>query len=94
VLTKSQRGGHAIVVEFNTENGKITTPRGIFDPNFGWLGMRRGFNSLDFNQVLHSVFIVSVITTSTVLDPPGLIQAFQLRRVAGAKPPDLAPLSR
>jgi hypothetical protein len=63
---------HIVLVEFNTANGMITTPRGIFDPNYGWLGRQRGFCSLDFDLMLRSVFIANTkpnipISGSTII---------------------------
>ncbi len=88
-ISPVQGSQHVVVVEFNTANGQITTPRGIFDPNYGWLGAQRAFNSLDFNQMLHSVFLATISNNATnnaiVLTTPGLIQAFQLRHVRKAK---------
>jgi hypothetical protein len=83
-ITPMQGVPHVVVAEFNTANGKITTPRGIFDPNYGWLGAQRAFNSLDFNLMLHSVFLASA-DKLVVLRTRGLITAFQLHRVRSSK---------
>ena len=62
--------GHMLFVEFNVVKGQITTAKGIFDPNYGWIKIASGFCPHDFDLLLSGLFF---------LYEPEAIIAYQLR---------------
>jgi len=61
----------------------ITTPRGMFDPNFGWIDFQQGLCSLDLDLMLHYLYMDGTQKPPYVAAPlPGLMLAFQLQSVS------------
>ncbi len=77
--------GHAILVEFNTSHGQIKTPRGIFDPNFGWVVLGEDTCSLDFELMLSGIYYMyQTPPPPGSMDFAGALIAYQLLHVVDA----------